>query len=298
MLILLLLACAVVVGVAVACSNDDADSNPTVEQLSGRMLLWHTWQEQDAEVLTDVLAKFSELHPEVLLQEQAFPDRETMLEDYRKAVRAGLGPDLLLLSSEPDDWIRSLVLDDLIVPIDEFIDPERIERYIPAAVEMVRYDDQLYGLPQSVDTMVLYFTEDTVEKPPATLDELLVEANKGVPVYISIGFEDAYWGMSGYGGKLFDEEFRAILDQGGFANWLAWLANARSAPGLVMDSNRDVLRERFPKLRWPCVLCGSSERVGPAARGDGRRRRGWNRSLACRSLRSQQSCAEHKRKSL
>ncbi|MCB0124021.1 MAG: extracellular solute-binding protein, partial [Caldilineaceae bacterium] len=120
-----------------------------------------------------------------------------------------------------------------------------VQRYDPAALDALRYREQIFGLPVAMDTLVLYYDTTLVAQPPTSLDGLLAEAAKGRLVAMTTNFVDAFWGVSAFGGSLFDDEGRVILDRGGFANWLAWLKEARDAPGMLLDSDRGVLRNRF-----------------------------------------------------
>jgi maltose-binding protein MalE len=212
------------------------------DELQGRMLLWHTWRNGDAAALNEVLATFNEIHPNVNIKQQQFTDAEELLTQFQVAADAGLGPDLIIASGQE---VRRLADAHLLRPIDNAVDDTIIQRYDPAALDSLRYQNALYGLPVSMDTLVLYYDTALVEQPATTLDALLAEAAQGRIVAMTTNFTDAFWGVQAFGGSLFDDERRVILDRGGFANWLAWLKDARDAPGMLLDSNREVLRNRF-----------------------------------------------------
>jgi len=210
--------------------------------LQGRVLLWHAWTNEEADALADVLNRFQEIHPKVVIKQEAFASMDAMRQQFELAAAAGLGPDLMIA---PSNWIRSLRHAQLVDEIGTAVDPTLIERYLPAAVASLRYQDGLYGLPVTLDTMVLYYDRDLVEQPPATLEGLLAAATEGQLVALGTTFLDAFWGIQAFGGQLFDEEQRVILDRGGLANWLAWLKDAREAPGMILESNRAALLSRF-----------------------------------------------------
>jgi len=227
----------IVLLVTTACG--DAEATTAVR---GRMLLWHTWQAGDAEALNALLNTFRAIHPDVVVKEQRFPTVDEMLTQFRNAAAAGLGPDLLLA---PGEQVRALATAGLIDPIDPRVDETLLQRYMPATLDALRFADQLYGLPATLDTLVLYYDKRQVERPATTLDELLAAASAGQGVAISTNFVDAFWGVQAFGGRLFDDAGRVILDRGGFANWLAWLQEARNAPGMILESNREVFRANF-----------------------------------------------------
>ncbi len=223
---------------SLAACNRTASENV----VRGRMLLWHTWQESDAEALSALLAAFAAVHPDVVVKEQRFLTVDEMLTQFQNAAEAGLGPDLILA---PGDDVQHLAAAGLIDSIDAVVDEAITQRYIPAALDALRYDDKLYGLPATIDTLVLYYDKRQVETPATTLEQLLATAMTGQGVAISTNFTDAFWGVQAFGGQLIDAQGRVILDRGGFANWLAWLDEARDAPGMILDANREVLRATF-----------------------------------------------------
>lgn len=210
--------------------------------LAGRVLLWHAWSDQKAAVLTDVLARFQAIHPEVVVKQQAFANADELLAQFQIAAAAGLGPDLILA---PSQWLPGLQAADLIDDIGLALPGTTVERYLPAALSAFYAGEKLYGLPVAVETTVLYYNRHSVVQPVTTLDELLAAAASGQFVEIGTAFVDGFWGVSAFGGQLFDAEQRVILDRGGFANWLAWLKDARETPGMILDSNRAALLQRF-----------------------------------------------------
>ncbi len=233
LLLLLLLPLLLLAGCRAVDAEDDLD---------GRLLIWHTWTNSEATALDNAIARFRQIHPDVNIKQQAFTDIATMLAEFQVAADAGLGPDLIIA---PGQQIPPLANARLIDPVVGILDEATIQRTAPAALDALRYQEKLYGLPVTMDTLVLYYDTRLVETPATTLDGLLAEAAQDRVVAISTNFVDAFWGVQAFGGSLFDDEWRVILDRGGFANWLAWLKDARDTPGMILDSNREALRNRF-----------------------------------------------------
>lgn len=212
------------------------------ESLAGSVLLWHALSENETMAMDEVLAEFEKLNPQTTVHQQAFTSREELLEQYRESVHSGLGPDLLLGDAA---WVNALAGDNAIRPISGEIDGEMTEFFLPAAIDSLTYHDELYGLPLWLHVPALYYNTKLVETPAESLDALLTQAAQGDTVLIGTSFRDSFWGVQAFGGRFLDEQGRSILDQGGYANWLDWLMTARSAPGMILDSNRESLRERF-----------------------------------------------------
>ncbi len=253
-----------------ACTFTQPSNSSTYQ---GRVLLWHAWPEPKAAALTAALTRFQALYPEVVVKQQAFATSAELLNQFQIAAAAGLGPDLILA---PSQWIRPLQEADLLANIAATLPSTTIDRFWPAARTAMRYQGGIYGLPLAVDTMVLYYDRRLVEQPPATLDELLAAATAGQIVELSTSFVDAFWGVQAFGGQLFDSDGRVILDQGGFAEWLAWLETARATPDMILEGNRAALLERFiaggvayyvgPTNEYDAILAGrTTDTTAPAA---------------------------------
>ncbi|MBX3012694.1 MAG: extracellular solute-binding protein [Caldilineaceae bacterium] len=222
-----------------ACSSSNQQPSSA---LQGRILLWHTWTGREAAVLADVLTRFRAIQPGITVKQQVFTSTDEMLRQFAISADAGLGPDLMLA---PSQWIRPLHDAQLIDEVGSVLEETTLARYLPTSLTAVTYQDGLYGIPLALDTMVLYYDRTLVEKPAATLNELLAVATSGQLVEMSTTFSDAFWGIQAFGGQLFDTEQRVILDRGGFTNWLAWLKDARTVPAMIMETNRTSLLRRF-----------------------------------------------------
>jgi len=231
------------------------------EQLSGRILLWHRFDEADTVVLHGMLTKFSEIYPAVQVVSAAIPPDE-LLTRYENTAAQGLGPDLLIGAN---DWIHQLAQGELIKDISG--DMSDTSAYLSGAVESLRLSDPsleqepeepvpLYGLPLSLRPVALYYNAKLVSTPATTLDELLAHAAKGQQVTLNSNFDEAFWGIQAFGGQLFDQDGRVILDQGGFANWLRWLKKAQNEPGVIVNKDDLTLRELFIEERAAYYVAG------------------------------------------
>jgi arabinogalactan oligomer/maltooligosaccharide transport system substrate-binding protein len=224
----------------VSCGGTGARGNS--EALGGRILLWHASDETETAALTQVIDSFINLNPNVTIRVQNFPSQAALKTQFLIASASGMQADLLL---GPATWLDELASAASIRPIDLYLPAGVVNRYSPAILNIVQRDGETYALPQTLDTLAIYVNTSLVEQPVKSLNGLLGEANAGIDILIPINFYDAFWGIRAFGGRVLDEEGRAILDQGGFANWLAWLRDSRTAPGMIQDSNHDVLFQRF-----------------------------------------------------
>lgn len=234
-----------------------------IQGVRGRIILWHAWPEAEAQVLDDLLDGFSSAYPQARIIRSAVPS-EDLIDEYRTRASMGLGPDLLIA---PGHRIRPLAEEGLIRPVG---DEEVSEAFFVPALDALRHDGLLYGLPLSLQTAALYHNRDLAGSPPSTLDELLSEAAAGRGVALTADSYHGFWGIQAFGGRALDDEGRVVLDQGGFANWLGWLKLAQGKAGVYVASDHDAARALFAEGRVAYYV-GSCSELGALreALGDG-----------------------------
>ncbi len=217
-----------------ACQDQSASAI-----LQGRILLWHSWPETETQVLDTLLDEFTTIHPQVqIIRSRVASD--TLLDQFKVRADLGVGPDLLIGSS---DWVVELAEADLIQDLSaQDFDPSI---YLSTAIQTLRYQDKQYGWPLALQTTALYYNKEFVTEPPKSLTDLLRQVAEGISVGLNSSFEAAFWGIQSFGGQLFDAEGRVILDQGGFANWLSWLKNAHDLPNFILDRDQAKLYALF-----------------------------------------------------
>ena len=119
----------------------------------------------------------------------------------------GEGPDLAII---PHDNLGALVENGAVLPADV---GDKVDEYLPGAIEGFTYEGELMGIPLAVENIGLFYNTELVEEPPATWDELrdvgaaLVESGEADA---AIGFPDltynAYPLYTSYGGYIFGRD--------------------------------------------------------------------------------------------
>lgn len=209
------------------------------DELSGRIILWHSWSSAEAAVLEEALAEFQEIHPGVHIVEFALPEEQILTEFY-DAGNDGLGPGLLIGT---DSWIGELANSGLIQSLSSDGTPPALLDSRNSA--LAQYEHQQFGVPLFLAPHALYYNKSLVTKPPESLDELLQEAAAGNRVAFVPRFEEAYWGIQAFGEGLFDAQDRFTLAESGFLEWLNWLDKAQRAPGVILNVDDQSLLELF-----------------------------------------------------
>lgn len=209
------------------------------DQLSGRVTIWHTWTPEETLVLDQALAEFEEIHPNVHIVSVAF-SYDQILAEFMEAGKEGLGPTLIFGTNS---WIGDLVDAGLIRPLPP--DLAKLDLFNARNLAMTEYRGRQYGLPLALAPRALYYNKSLVSEPPETLDDLLQEAEAGRSVAFVPRFTEAYWGIQAFGEGLFDDRARFTLAESGFSEWLAWLNEAQSAPGVILNVDDQSLLDLF-----------------------------------------------------
>lgn len=230
---------------------------PTPTPLSGSLVLWHSWAQADADALAAVLALLQTQMPGVTV-ETLFVAPADLLPAYADAVAAGGGPDLVLA---PNWWLNDLVQAAAVAPLDAHVEPAALDAYWPAALDSLRVQGTLYGLPVNYHLVALYVNQSLLpaEGAATTTDALLEQARlapqSGAGLYATLFH--LYWGLPAYGAQLLDASGRVTLDQnGGAADFLSWLASLNQTPGSYVNSDYGMLLDRFKKGEFAYLVDG------------------------------------------
>lgn len=213
------------------------------DDLAGPLLVWHSWLDERADVLTQAKIKFEELHPGVRVVLVAYPQEE-LYARYAGAAANGFGPDLLIA---PGEWLPDLLAGGLIRPVAATVEAQSNLWFREDIQRILRSRNRLYGLPFGLRTQALFYNKKLVERPAVTLDELLAQAGAGSGVGIGSSFRDALWGLGTSGGQLYDEKGEVVVDVQALGSWLTWMKNAQTNPAIVMSTNQEGLRQLFAR---------------------------------------------------
>ncbi len=155
-----------------------------------------------------------------------------LFDPYRAEVSTGGGPSLFV---GPNDSLGDDARGKLIADITELA-RGRIEGYGKQAIDAMSLDSKLYGLPESLRGMALFYNKDLVRETPKTTDELLNAVRGGTRIQVSLGCYNQ-WGFYGaYGARIFDNNLAIVNTPQNQANLTAaftflngWWALARKA---------------------------------------------------------------------
>jgi len=172
---------------------------------------WHAYGTGSAEeiALTKVLDQAAKDLPNIKINVLQVPFND-IYNKYRTDVASGAGPDMFIA---PNDSLGDDARNGLIADITDLA-AGKLGDYTPLSIDGMTVDGKLYGIPESLKAVVFWYNKDMIKTPPATTDELKALMEGGTEVSITYGCYHHFGFFSAFGGKIFDENWKVIADQG------------------------------------------------------------------------------------
>ena len=138
----------------------------SVPAFAAEITVWHTWRGTELQSLEQLADVFSEeTGTEVRLVDVPFGAFDSKVET---AIPRGNGPDVFISAhSNLGKWSKM----GLMTPIDA-----QLAAHIPATVDALTWDDQIWGYPLAYKSLVLLYDPSKVQRPPATVEALVAQA--------------------------------------------------------------------------------------------------------------------------
>ena len=186
------------------------------EDLRPEIVLWHAYRADEAVVIEEIVAGINASEIAFRVKVLAVP-YDAYLDKIGAAIPRGRGPDLFIAAHDPiGDWAEA----NTIQPIDDVVDAQTASSLVPGLLPAVVYRGHVYGLPIAFKSVALWRNPRRVPVAPTTLDGLLrIAAEQTNAAEGRYGFvyenRDLYFHaplLFGYGGRLFDDDGHATLD--------------------------------------------------------------------------------------
>jgi multiple sugar transport system substrate-binding protein len=193
-----------------------ADAGPPAVTFSGSAL------GAEGALLKRQIVRYVATHPGAHVEIQPTPDDANQRHQlYVQWLNARVGnPDVLQLDVI---WTPEFAAAGWILPLDRFSPPR--DSFFPATVRANVWADRLYALPWFADVGLLYRRTDLAPTAPATVEELVAAAKKGVahragPRYGIVWQGARYEGLvtgfleylGAYGGQIMTDDGRVVVD--------------------------------------------------------------------------------------
>ena len=163
---------------------------------------WMHYSPARVELILEMVEEFMAANPDIEIELQAIPEGEYKTK-LLAALAAGSGPDVAQI---PSNAMTEFYNYGLIQPFPEsVVTPESIiNDYIPAAVEKLVIEGEVYGVPTDVQTIVLFYNPVLFEaagldpnRPPQDWNELIEYARK-TTIWQDGKMVQSGWGIAGY----------------------------------------------------------------------------------------------------
>jgi arabinogalactan oligomer/maltooligosaccharide transport system substrate-binding protein len=215
----LLTACGTAATEAPAATKAPATEAPATEAPAAteppaapvEVTFWHAYGTGSAEemALTKVLDQAAKDLPNIKINVLQVPFND-IYNKYRTDVASGAGPDMFIA---PNDSLGDDARNGLIADITDLA-AGKLGDYTPLSIDGMTVDGKLYGIPESLKAVVFWYNKDMIQTPPANTDELKALMEGGTEVSISYGCYHHFGFFGAFGGKVFDENWKVIADQG------------------------------------------------------------------------------------
>lgn len=235
-----------------------ASSSAQDSSASGTLKLWHGWTGAEADTLNnEILPAWMAAYPNVKIEALAVPF-DQLKNKYQTEAATGGGPDLLI---GPLDWVGELATAELIKPLDDVATPDVLSEYIPATVDALKYDGKLYGMPESFETVALYYNKTLMPTPPESTAELdgMAADMAGTDKYALALYSNFYHPagyLFGFGATLFDEENNSALNTPGTVAFLEWMKAISTKPGYYQQNDDAAISSLFKEGKTASVING------------------------------------------
>ncbi len=129
---------------------------------------------------------------------------------YRTDVAAGGGPDFFVA---PNDSLGDDARAGLIADITELASG-KLDGVSQLGIDGMSLDGKLYGIPESLKAVTMWYNKSMLPEAPKTTDELLAAMKAGTAVSVNYGCYHMYGFYSAFGGNIFDDSWMVVADQG------------------------------------------------------------------------------------
>lgn len=218
--------------------TDPADLCPVQP---GAITIWHTLSIGEAQVFTALARQFQEICPGSAI-EVVQKNGDEIAGLFAEEARSGGGPDLLFESSR---WLAPLADEGLLLDLTERVSPRFLQQFVPNTVEVMRYRDRLYGVPESIVVLALFYNRAAVSEPPIDVQQLAQSVSATRRAVLPVGFFWAYWGMDPFGGFAFDSYTGKVLETAGLVAWLQALQRVEPVPGMELTFDFGAAEDAF-----------------------------------------------------
>ncbi len=225
--------------------------------LAGKLTVWETYGSSggnaEFKAFTQNLKAITDANPDLKVSFVEVPFAN-LFQKYQAEAKVGRGPDMFIAPNDSlGDLVRLKVISDLTGKIDD-----TVANTNQVSVDGMTVDGKIYGVPESIKAVELYYDTAKFPTPPKTTDDLLAAAKAGTK--IGVVAPDGYFGWGFYqafGGKIFDENGKcAATANSGVADAMAYVKALKDA-GALVDPTYNTVNDAFKSGKIDAILTGN-----------------------------------------
>lgn len=218
------------------------------------LTVWHAWSGSEQEAFKGIVARFEAANPGVSVTALPVPFNQ-LRNKYLTAAAANGGPDLLIGTV---DWVGEFHRADVIRPLNGWWTDERRARFLPAAIQALTIGQGVYGVPESLETVALYYNKALMPSAPANLDDLLQRPMP--PGVTSLAFRTSFFFTApwylGLGGTVFADGSLPDLSGPAGGRFLGWMGELAKRPGVVGKDDYQWMDGLFREGKAAAIING------------------------------------------
>lgn len=176
--------------VPISGCSDKEDTHTTLKFVA--------WKPNQPEVWDEVYSIFEQEHPEIRIEREIGPSSSTALHDLltQKLKNRSTDVDVFLMDVV---WPSEFAAAGWALPLDDFFSPDSQEQFLGSTIRANTYQGHIYGIPLFIDSGILFYRKDLLEKygfnPPETWPEMVSQAER--IVVEEAGQDNEIYGFSG-----------------------------------------------------------------------------------------------------
>jgi maltose-binding protein MalE len=218
------------------------------------LVLWHAWSGSEQEALKGVIRRYEASHPGHTVTALPVPFNQ-LRNKFLTAAAANGGPDLVIGNV---DWLGELHAAQVIRPLDGWLTAERRQHFLPTALRALQVGSDTYAVPESVESVALYYNKTLLKQAPQHMEALLQAPMPAGVNRLAIRtnfFFTAPWFL-GYGGRLFDDQGQLAMDDKVGSQYLGWMGKLMTAPGVGGKDDYSYMDSLFREGKAAAIING------------------------------------------
>ena len=191
-----LLICVMLLGSSAIAGDPAGQSGEPVRTVTLRFV---SWKADHPRAWDEAFARFAETRPHISIVRELAPHSSTAYHDLltQKLKNRDATVDLFFMDII---WVPEFASAGWVHPLDDLFSPEEQAKFLPAAMQTGQYGGHVYGVPSRIDSGMLFYRTDLLDKygftPPRTWPELIDQ------VEVIVGGERAsHPALRGYSGQ-------------------------------------------------------------------------------------------------